>query len=87
MNYVNQIYLIIGFSNYWSNLLIKSYTKIGPRVHVNTLTSPIDANFVYGSTEAVALRLRSFKGGQFFIYFQFPTILKQYYLLVIIQLI
>ncbi|CAG2107788.1 unnamed protein product [Medioppia subpectinata] len=36
---------------------------LGPRVHVNTLTAPIDANFVYGSTEAVALRLRAFKGG------------------------
>ena len=35
----------------------------GPRVHVNTLTAPIDANFVYGSTQATALRLRAFKGG------------------------
>lgn len=38
---------------------------LGPRVHVNILTSPIDANFIYGSTEAVALRLRSFRNGTF----------------------
>ena len=36
---------------------------LGPRVHVNILTSPIDANFVYGSTRAAAERLRTFRGG------------------------
>lgn len=36
---------------------------LGPRVHVNILTSPIDANFIYGSTQAVAMRLRSFDRG------------------------
>ncbi|RWS11661.1 peroxidase-like protein [Dinothrombium tinctorium] len=36
---------------------------LGPRVHVNTLTSAIDANFLYGSTDELAKRLRLFKGG------------------------
>lgn len=36
---------------------------LGPRVHVNTLTAFIDANFIYGSTKAVALRLRTFRKG------------------------
>ncbi|UXI17278.1 serine/threonine-protein phosphatase 2A regulatory subunit B [Sarcoptes scabiei] len=36
---------------------------LGPRVHVNILTSPLDANFIYGSTKAVAMRLRTFRGG------------------------
>lgn len=36
---------------------------LGPRVHVNILTAAIDANFIYGSTKAVALRLRTFKRG------------------------
>ena len=38
---------------------------LGPRVHVNTLTSAIDANFVYGSDENLARKLRSFRGGEF----------------------
>lgn len=37
---------------------------LGSRVHVNVLTSMIDANFVYGSSEAVALKLRSFQNGK-----------------------
>ncbi|RWS20468.1 peroxidase-like protein, partial [Leptotrombidium deliense] len=36
---------------------------LGPRVHINTLTSAIDANFLYGSTEELARKLRLFKGG------------------------
>lgn len=37
---------------------------LGPRVHINTITATIDANTIYGSTKAVADRLRSFKSGQ-----------------------
>ncbi|XP_015784100.1 peroxidase [Tetranychus urticae] len=36
---------------------------LGPRAHINTLSSPIDANFIYGSSDALARRLRAFKGG------------------------
>ena len=36
---------------------------LGPRVHVNTLTSVIDANFMYGSDEKTARKLRTFRGG------------------------
>lgn len=35
----------------------------GPRVHVNLLTSAIDANFVYGSDTKTANRLRAFEKG------------------------
>lgn len=37
---------------------------LGPRVHQNAITSPIDANFIYGSSQAHADSLRLFKGGQ-----------------------
>lgn len=37
---------------------------LGPRVHQNAITSPIDANFVYGSSQAHADSLRLFKGGR-----------------------
>lgn len=36
---------------------------LGPRLHINLLTSAIDANFIYGSTEKLANRLRAFQGG------------------------
>lgn len=36
---------------------------LGPRVHINTITSTIDANTIYGSTKAVADQLRAFSGG------------------------
>lgn len=37
---------------------------VGPRVQTNALTSPIDANFIYGSNEKLANKLRSFEGGK-----------------------
>ncbi|CAI6360862.1 unnamed protein product [Macrosiphum euphorbiae] len=37
---------------------------LGPRVQTNALTSPIDANFIYGSNENLANKLRSFEGGK-----------------------
>ena len=44
---------------------------LGPRVHVNILTSPMDANFVYGSTKAVADNLRSFENGHLRVWHKF----------------
>lgn len=49
------------------NIFLQFPHSTGPRVHVNQLTSPIDANFVYGSDEKLARKLRSFVGGTFFI--------------------
>lgn len=37
---------------------------LGPRVHINTITSTLDANTIYGSTKAIADQLRTFSGGQ-----------------------
>lgn len=37
---------------------------LGPRVHQNAITSPIDANFIYGSSKAQADGLRAFRGGR-----------------------
>lgn len=37
---------------------------LGPRVHQNAITSPIDANFVYGSSEAESQALRLFRNGR-----------------------
>lgn len=37
---------------------------LGPRVHQNAITSPIDANFVYGSSQAQSDSLRLFRGGR-----------------------
>ncbi|XP_076327258.1 peroxidase-like [Tachypleus tridentatus] len=36
---------------------------LGPRAHINLDSSPIDGNFVYGSTEEVARKIRLGKGG------------------------
>ncbi|CAN7998946.1 unnamed protein product, partial [Ixodes hexagonus] len=37
---------------------------LGPRSQMNTLSSFIDAGFVYGSTQEIASRLREFSGGR-----------------------
>jgi len=39
-------------------------TVLGPREHVNQLTSYLDASQVYGSTEKEALRLRELSAGE-----------------------
>ncbi|XP_064480134.1 chorion peroxidase-like [Ornithodoros turicata] len=36
---------------------------LGPRTHINILTHSIDANFIYGSSDALARKLRMFQGG------------------------
>ncbi|XP_076349865.1 peroxidase-like isoform X2 [Tachypleus tridentatus] len=36
---------------------------LGPRVHINLDTSPLDANFMYGSTEELGHKLRLGRGG------------------------
>ena len=43
---------------------IRPNCVLGPRVHQNAITSPIDANFVYGSSQAMSEALRLFKGGR-----------------------
>ncbi|KAG9510118.1 Chorion peroxidase [Fragariocoptes setiger] len=43
---------------------IRPKCKLGVRLQINTLTSPIDANFVYGSTKTMADQLREFDDGQ-----------------------
>lgn len=43
---------------------IRPNCVLGPRVHQNAITSPIDANFVYGSSQADADSLRMFSGGR-----------------------
>ncbi|EEC04004.1 oxidase/peroxidase, putative [Ixodes scapularis] len=37
---------------------------LGPRTHINILTHSIDANFIYGSSDDLSRRLRSFSRGQ-----------------------
>lgn len=44
---------------------------LGPRVHVNILSAPIDAGFIYGSTQALANRLRSYENGMLKIWDRF----------------
>lgn len=38
---------------------------LGPRFQINTISAYIDGNFVYGSDQDVASRLRGFHGGKF----------------------
>lgn len=39
-------------------------TTLGLRAQINTVTSPVDASFVYGSTESLAAKLRKFSAGK-----------------------
>ena len=39
------------------------FNQIGPRGPLNTLTSVVDASFVYGASKERADKLRAFKGG------------------------
>lgn len=43
---------------------LKPGCSLGPRGQQNTLSSFVDAGFVYGSTQDVASRLRAFQGGR-----------------------
>jgi peroxidase len=47
--------------------------SLGPRVQINTLTSAIDANFIYGSTEQLARRLRTFQSGRMRVWDRFAA--------------
>uniref|UniRef100_A0A8D8QM30 Peroxidasin homolog n=1 Tax=Cacopsylla melanoneura TaxID=428564 RepID=A0A8D8QM30_9HEMI len=42
---------------------VRENCKLGSRVQTNSLTSYIDANFVYGSSPALAAKLREHRGG------------------------
>lgn len=42
---------------------VKPNCPLGPRHQANTVTSFIDAEFVYGNTQSTSKRLRAFKGG------------------------
>lgn len=43
---------------------LKPGCPLGPRSQQNTISSYLDANFVYGSSQEVASRLREYKGGR-----------------------
>lgn len=43
---------------------IRPKCLLGLRAQINTITSPVDASFVYGSTKSQAARLRAFTGGK-----------------------
>lgn len=43
---------------------LKPGCPLGPRSPANTISAFIDCNFVYGSTQEVATRLRELKGGR-----------------------
>lgn len=43
---------------------IRPKCLLGLRAQINTITSPVDASFVYGSTKSQAARLRAFSGGR-----------------------
>lgn len=43
---------------------VKPNCPLGPRSQQNSISSYIDANFIYGSTQEVASRLREFNGGR-----------------------
>lgn len=60
------VWLILA-SVHFNFLIKKIYSISGPRIHVNVLTSPIDANFLYGSTDELARNLRAFTGGNRFL--------------------
>ncbi|CAG2104853.1 unnamed protein product, partial [Medioppia subpectinata] len=43
---------------------VKPNCPLGPRAQQNSISSYIDANFIYGSTQEVSTRLREFSGGR-----------------------
>jgi hypothetical protein len=43
---------------------LKPNCPLGPRSQQNAISSYIDANFIYGSTQEVSSRLREFRGGK-----------------------
>ena len=43
---------------------VKPNCPLGPRSQQNSISSFLDANFIYGSTQEVASRLREFEGGR-----------------------
>ncbi|XP_043246225.1 peroxidase-like [Amphibalanus amphitrite] len=42
---------------------VHNHCKLGPRDPINTVTSYLDASFVYGSDEETARRMRTYQGG------------------------
>ncbi|UYV81041.1 hypothetical protein LAZ67_19002604 [Cordylochernes scorpioides] len=51
----------LDFARIWPGP--KEGCPLGPRSQINTVSSFLDANFVYGSNQEVATRLREFRGG------------------------
>ncbi|XP_075732949.1 salivary peroxidase/catechol oxidase-like [Rhipicephalus microplus] len=47
---------------------------LGPRSHINILTHAIDANFIYGSSDALAKKLRSFHRGHLRVWDRFRNL-------------
>lgn len=53
---------------------VRTCCHLGPRIQINALTHNIDANFIYGSNEKTARKLRSFKGGELLVWDRFKDI-------------
>ena len=42
----------------------REFRVTGPRTHINILSHTVDANFIYGSSDALSARLRAFDRGE-----------------------
>lgn len=59
---LGELYITCRLSEFCKHNPNPNYT--GLRAQINTVTSPVDASFVYGSTESLANKLRKFSGGK-----------------------